>query len=119
MGDTSRRGGRIVRRASAVALVTLFVLLVSPIVVAQDAALVVAKQGSFFIGGEARAIDAGVTITVNQMYVEYQIPVADASGARPAIVLVHGCCLSAKSWEETPDGRMGWSEYFVRQKFPT
>jgi pimeloyl-ACP methyl ester carboxylesterase len=119
MSDTSRRGGRIVRRASAVALVTLFVLLVSPIVVAQDAALVVAKQGSFFIGGEARAIDAGVTITVNQMYVEYQIPVADASGARPAIVLVHGCCLSAKSWEETPDGRMGWSEYFVRQKFPT
>ena len=34
-------------------------------------------------------------------------------------MLIHGCCLSAKSWEETPDGRMGWSEYFVRQGYPT
>jgi hypothetical protein len=29
--------------------------------------------------------------------------------------MVHGCCLSSKTWETTPDGRMGWSEYFVRK----
>ncbi len=29
--------------------------------------------------------------------------------------MVHGCCLSSKTWETTPDGRMGWNEYFVRK----
>jgi hypothetical protein len=29
--------------------------------------------------------------------------------------MVHGCCLSSKTWETTPDGRMGWNEYFVRR----
>ena len=33
--------------------------------------------------------------------------------------IVHGCCLSTKSWQTTPDGRMGWDEYFVRQGFDT
>jgi hypothetical protein len=28
---------------------------------------------------------------------------------------VHGCCLSSKSYETTPDGRMGWNEYFLRK----
>ncbi len=32
--------------------------------------------------------------------------------------MVHGCCLSSKTWETTPDGRMGWDEYFVRQGRP-
>jgi hypothetical protein len=32
--------------------------------------------------------------------------------------MVHGCCLSSKSWETTPDGRMGWNEYFVRRDRP-
>ena len=31
------------------------------------------------------------------------------------VVMVHGCCLSSKTWETTPDGRMGWDEYFLRQ----
>jgi hypothetical protein len=31
------------------------------------------------------------------------------------VVMVHGCCLSSKTWETTPDGRIGWSEYFVRK----
>ena len=31
------------------------------------------------------------------------------------VVMVHGCCLSSKTWETTPDGRMGWDEYFVRE----
>ena len=32
--------------------------------------------------------------------------------------MVHGCCLSSKTWETTPDGRMGWNEYFVRRERP-
>jgi hypothetical protein len=27
--------------------------------------------------------------------------------------------LTGKTWETTPDGRMGWDEYFVRKGFPT
>ena len=33
----------------------------------------------------------------------------------PAGDLIHGCCLTGKTWETTPDGRMGWDEYSVRQ----
>ncbi len=92
-------------------------------VVAQEGLrpLAVAKQGSFFVGGRevhsdtlstVSAYAPTGTITVDQMYVRYQIPVK-ATG-RP-ITLIHGCCLTGKTWETTPDGRMGWDEYFLRQ----
>ncbi len=87
--------------------------------------LVLASQGSFFVGGETKtskelssnptgpgAGDAG-DITIDQMYVSYQTPV-NANQHTP-VVMVHGCCLSSKTWETTPDGRMGWNEYFVRK----
>ncbi len=85
----------------------------------------IARQGSFFIGGrEVRsdtlstlpAYAASGTVTVDQMYVHYQVP---AGPAGVPITLVHGCCLTGKTWETTPDGRMGWDEYFVRRGHPT
>jgi hypothetical protein len=85
-----------------------------------DAPLTIASQGSFFVGGEHKKVEpppgappsAAGEITVNQMYVQYQTPVR---GNRHApVVMVHGCCLSSKTWETTPDGRMGWDEYFLR-----
>ena len=84
--------------------------------------LTIKEQGSFFVGGEQRTISSpanGVVpaqtgqITINQMYVQYQIPLR--AGRHLPVVFVHGCCLSSKTWETTPDGRMGWSEYFVRK----
>src|ERR1700733_1682964 len=87
--------------------------------------LVVGSQGSFFVGGETKTSKelsgsttgpgAGVEgdVTVNQMYVQYQTPV-NANQHVP-VVMVHGCCLTSKTWETTPDGRMGWNEYFVRR----
>src|SRR5215470_4158767 len=92
--------------------------------------LILADQGSFFVGGESKrlpptppapsdppvvqrlAADPG-EITVNQMYVQYQVP--QQAGLHVPVVMVHGCCLSSKTWETTTDGRMGWSEYFVRK----
>jgi hypothetical protein len=81
----------------------------------------VERQGSFFVGGHdihsdtlsstATRAPSG-TVTVDQVYVRYQIPVG-ATG-RP-LTLIHGCCLTGKTWETTPDGRMGWDEYFVRK----
>jgi pimeloyl-ACP methyl ester carboxylesterase len=82
--------------------------------------LVIASQGSFFVGGEKKALPdvpsalgTGGDVTVNQMYVQYQLP--QGADQRAPVVMVHGCCLSSKTWESTPDGRMGWSEYFVRR----
>jgi hypothetical protein len=92
---------------------------------AAERPLVIGSQGSFFVGGEVKAVTpptggnalqrAG-DITVNQMYVQYQIP-AGPSRHLP-VVMVHGCCLSSKTWETTPDGRMGWNEYFLRKDRP-
>jgi len=88
--------------------------------------LVIAKQGSFFVGGEKRTLPAAPApgraggppgeITVNQMYVQYQMP--PNGNQHLPVVMVHGCCLSSKTWETTPDGRMGWDEYFVRRDRP-
>jgi len=87
--------------------------------------LTIESQGSFFIGGREVKSDTlstlpayapSGTITVEQMYVHYQIP---AGPKKPPLTLIHGCCLTGKTWETTPDGRMGWDEYFVRQGFPT
>ena len=83
--------------------------------------LVLQGQGSFFVGGDnvsQNATEAGSFfgaghLTVNQMYVEYMIP--QGGGQKVPVVMVHGATLSGKSWETTPDGRMGWDEYFVRQ----
>ncbi len=87
--------------------------------------LSIASQGSFFVGGRdvssttlssvPRHVPVG-TITVDQMYVHYEIP-ADA-GNRYPLTLIHGCCLTGKTWETTPDGRMGWDEYFLRRGYP-
>jgi hypothetical protein len=87
--------------------------------------LVVASQGSFFVGGETKTSKelsgsttgpgAGLEgdVTINQMYVQYQTPVN--GNQHVPVVMVHGCCLSSKTWETTPDGRMGWNEYFLRK----
>ena len=76
--------------------------------------LTIASQGSFFVGGEKKQLPqppagspgaafGGGEIMVHQMYVQYQIP---ARGERHVpVVMVHGCCLSSKTWETTPDGR--------------
>ncbi len=87
--------------------------------------LTLSSQGSFFVGGRDVSSETlstlpnyapSGTITVDQVYVRYQIPVAPV---RTPLVLIHGCCLTGKTWETTPDGRMGWDEYFVRRGFPT
>ena len=87
--------------------------------------LTIARQGSFFVGGRDVKSDTlstlpayapSGTITVDQMYVRYQVPVGELG---VPITLIHGCCLTGKTWETTPDGRMGWDEYFVRHSHPT
>lgn len=93
--------------------------------------LVLEDRGAFFVGGEMKhtpalsgnaAGPAGIPyaneddVMVNQMYVQYEIPAE--SDDRVPLIFIHGCCLSAMSWDDTPDGRMGWAEYFLRHQHP-
>ena len=89
-----------------------------------DTPLVLKAQGSFFVGGEKVEqtqgelgdLGPGGHITVNQMYVRYMVP--QGGEANLPVVMVHGATLTGKSWETTPDGRMGWDEYFARKGHP-
>ena len=86
-----------------------------------DTPLVLKAQGSFFVGGdkveqtrtEVGDLAPGGHIAVNQMYVRYMVP--QGGDGNVPVVMVHGATLTGKSWETTPDGRMGWDEYFVRK----
>ncbi len=88
-----------------------------------ESPLILKSRGSFYVGGEqvertrAELGDLGPDdrITVGQMYVEYMVP---DGAAKVPVVMVHGATLSGKTYDTTPDGRMGWFEYFVRQHHP-
>ena len=90
---------------------------------ASESPLVLKSRGSFYVGGEQvekTAVELGSLgpddqITVNQMYVEYMVPAGDT---KVPVVMVHGATLSGKTYDTTPDGRMGWYEYFVRKSHP-
>jgi len=99
-------------------------VLLSACATPQGGPLVIEKQGSFFVGGRNLKSDAlstlpayasSGTVAIEQMYVRYQVPV---DARRLPLTLIHGCCLTGKTWETTPDGRMGWDEYFVRLGHP-
>jgi hypothetical protein len=85
--------------------------------------LTLAGQGSFYVGGQTvnqNTIELGIEgptfppgkAVINQMYVRYMVP---TGRVKVPVVMVHGGILSGKSFETTPDGRMGWDEYFVRK----
>jgi pimeloyl-ACP methyl ester carboxylesterase len=85
--------------------------------------LVIREMGSFFIDGDTvfaenpapnfPLIEPG-TITINQMYVEFQIP--RGGDRHMPLVLIHGGDLTGATYETTPDGRMGWEEFFLRRR---
>jgi len=116
---------RLPRRVTLLATLSLLILAAAAAVAADS--LLIKEQGSFFVGGRTIFTDAltgsatgflgsGINsgnITVDQMYVQYQIP--EGADSHAPVVMVHGCCLSSKSYETTPDGRMGWNEYFLRK----
>jgi pimeloyl-ACP methyl ester carboxylesterase len=88
-----------------------------------DTPLVLKAQGSFFVGGEKAeqtqlqiGLGPAGHVTVNQMYVRFMVP--QGGDGNVPVVMVHGATLTGKSYETTPDGRMGWDEYFVRRGHP-
>ncbi len=89
--------------------------------------LVVARQGSFSVGGRkvegagrfdpTRSLNRsneGQTLWVDQMYVQYQIPV---NPRIYSLVLIHGGGGTGRVWESTPDGREGYRTIFLRRGY--
>jgi pimeloyl-ACP methyl ester carboxylesterase len=84
--------------------------------------LVIRDEGSFFVNIDrfranyptvVEPIVPGRVIT-NQMYVHYQMPM---SPKKLPVIMIHGGGLTGAVWEGTPDGREGWSSYFVRKNY--
>jgi pimeloyl-ACP methyl ester carboxylesterase len=131
---------RILRRSAAGAALLALALLpgvaaaqsLADVQANKQAPLNVVHWGTFYVGGQDVLTDASTTgtvggvpvltagspgyLTVTQMYVQFMEP--DGAAGHTPVVFVHGCCLSSKTWETTPDGRMGWYEYFFRNHYP-
>ena len=112
------------RIIAALACVAALACMAPPAWAQLDGPLSIARQGSYFVGGRDVRSDSlstlpayapSGTVSIDQVYVRFQEPVA-ATGL--PLLLVHGCCLTGMTWETTPDGRMGWDEYFVRRGHP-
>src|SRR5882762_5982009 len=96
------------RQYFVAAVIAFVVFSVAGVAIADS--LVLKSQGSFFVGGRTISTDALTgtssgflnteintgSITVDQMYVQYQIP--ESGEKRLPVVMVHGCCLSATSY---------------------
>lgn len=80
------------------------------------AQLVLERRGMFFVGQRRAVRHGGGTISVGQMYVEYEIPPAEGRRRSP-LVLLPGGCHTVAAYDETPDGREGWRTWFLRQGF--
>lgn len=90
-----------------------------------SAALTLARQGSFAVGGAVvqapgrfdplqPANPAGQTLHGDHARVVYQVPIH----ARPLpLMLWHGFGQSAAGWQTTPDGREGFDTLLLRQRY--
>src|SRR5437763_2760950 len=74
----------------------------------------IAKQGYLFAGGKYQTIN-GKQAMAGQIYAEFQIPKQRTH--RDPIVMVHGAIQTGTNFTGTPDGRMGWAEYFLRHGY--
>src|SRR6202011_4224725 len=71
------------------------------------------KEITFAPGVVPARIDPTGTYQVEQMYVQYFLPVHEA-GAYP-LLMWHGGGLTGVTYETTPDGREGWLNIFLRK----
>lgn len=90
---------------------------------ADSKTLMIEKQGWFSAGGkiayaEGEMTDvyksAGQSIHYDHAVAFYQKP---ANAKKTAFVYLHGNTQTGRCWSTTPDGREGWSEYFLRRGY--
>lgn len=83
------------------------------------------EQGSWYLGGTIKFSEANYgapsppfgpgDISINHVYVQYQIP--EDQKYRYPVIMVHGGGHTGKTYETTPDGREGWFTSFARRGF--
>jgi hypothetical protein len=71
------------------------------------------REVTFTPGGVPAKVDPNGTYQVEQMYVQYFLPVIPKA-AYP-LLLWHGGGLTGVTYETTPDGREGWLNWFLRK----
>ncbi|BBK31298.1 hypothetical protein EDC65_1268 [Stella humosa] len=70
------------------------------------------RVAAFAPGGPARPFDPNGDYVAGQMYVQY-VRLADPATPVP-LLLWHGGGMTGVTWEDTPDGRPGWHDFFLR-----
>src|SRR5215469_17449274 len=71
-------------------------------------------RGFFYIGGKYTG-DPVSQIMNGQMYVEVLRP--QRVTRKYPLLFLHGLSQTATNWLGTPDGRMGWADYFLQQGY--
>ena len=68
------------------------------------------RRQFFYVGGEY--IAGGTSeISHGQMFVEHLVP-ANVTKSTP-IIFIHGLAMTGTNFLNTPDGRIGWADYFM------
>ncbi len=80
----------------------------------KTAPLSLQREGYLFAGGKYSTVN-GQQVMSGQIYAEFQIP-AKQSHPYP-IVMIHGGGQSGTNFTQTPDGREGWAQFFLRQGY--
>jgi pimeloyl-ACP methyl ester carboxylesterase len=78
------------------------------------APLSILREGYLFAGGKYSTV-GGRQVMSGQIYAEFQIP-SQQTHLYP-IVMIHGGGQSGTNFTQTPDGREGWAQFFLRQGY--
>lgn len=71
-------------------------------------------KGHFYVGGSVSG-QPDHHFYSGQMYVEVYVP-REIRHSYP-LILFHGAGQTNANWQQTPDGRMGWADYFTSQGY--
>lgn len=69
-------------------------------------------ESVFTAGAKPTRVDPNGDFEVEQMYVQYMIPI-DQKGKYP-LLMWHGGGLTGVCWDTKPDGKPGWMQYFSK-----
>src|SRR5215469_15381666 len=78
------------------------------------APLSIQREGYLFAGGKYSTV-GGRQVMSGQLYAEFQIP-HEQTHPYP-VVMIHGGGQTGTNFTETPDGREGWAQFFLRQGY--
>ena len=101
------------RHVEALALAGALALM-WPAAAQSEQPLSIAQQGYFFVGGKYSTV-GDRNVMSGQAYVEFQVP---RRKTQPyPLVIIPGAAQTATNFNGTPDGREGWTQYFLRKGY--